>query len=79
MSPYIDDVNEVGVSLSVLPHIRPLFAHALSHVTCIFCHEAGMTKTMGTVPEKHLKREREDRTYEAITLIALHSVPVGAY
>ena len=37
-----------------------------------------MTKTMGTVPEKHLKREREDRTYEAITLIALHSVPVGA-
>ena len=30
------------------------------------------------VPEKHLKRETEDRTYEARPRALLNSVPVGA-
>ena len=45
--------------VSVCDHVRPVFAHARNHVTCIVSHEARMTKTTGTVPKKRLKRERE--------------------
>ena len=47
------------VAVCLADHVRPQFAHERNHVTCIFCHEAGMTKTTGTVPEKRLKRERQ--------------------